>query len=313
MTNPSSAPVPAKSGRDRLKQLRAFCEIARLGGVTHAAAQMGSSQAAVSIQVRMLEEELGVRLFERRGSRVALTRVGDNLYRIAAPLVQRLLRLPNLFAERYHRVDPDWLSIGAGEVSGAYLLPGPLKRFRARYPGIRVEVRTSNGRTRLDWLRSFDVDVVIAAFDAVPPDIEFNPFRHSQFVLATPEDHPLADRRFVTLESVARYPLVAPVSGHYARHVLDMALRLRGVTPRVALEVEGWGAILNHVAAGVGMAFVPDVAVAESERVRKIPLQPRTAYRVYGAATRRDDLMAPALRWLLQSLPPAPPDVVDAP
>ena len=313
MTRRGTFPSPRVGRGDQLKQLRSFCETARYGSITHAAQQIQSSQPAVSNQVRMLEEELGVRLFERRGPRVVLTQVGDNLYRIAMPLVHGLLRLPDLFADRCHRLDPRLLRIGAGETSAAYLLPGPLERFQARYPGVRIEVRTGSGSAIIDWLCSFEVDVAITAFDAVPPDIEFQPFRRSQFVLATPEDHPLADCPFVTFESLARHPLVAPVSGHYARQVMDVLLRLRGIAPRVVLEVEGWGAILKHVAAGVGIALVPDVAVAESERVRKISLRPRTINRVYGAATRRGEPMASAASWLVESLAPASPDVVDAP
>lgn len=313
MTRQRTFPAPQDRRGDELKQLRSFCEAARHSSITRAAQQMQSSQPAVSNQVRMLEEQLGVRLFERRGPRVVLTQVGDNVYRIAMPLVQGLLRLPDLFADRCHGVDPRGLTIGAGEVSAAYLLPGPLERFRARYPGVRIEVRTGSGSARLDWLRSFEIDVVVAAFDAVPPDIEFQPFRRSRFVLATPEVHPLADRHFVTSASLAQYPLVAPVSGHYARQVMDVLLRSRGVVPRVVLEVEGWGAMLNHVAAGAGIAFVPDVAVAESERVRKISLRPRTFTRVYGAATRRGEPMMSAVRWLVENLAPASPDVVDAP
>ena len=311
MTSPDAPPVPA-SRRDRLKQLRAFCETARHGSITHAARKLQASQPAVSIQVRTLEEELGVRLFERRGPRVALTQVGESLYRISMPLVQGLLRLPESFAERYHDANPGWLSIGAGEISAAYLLPDLLKRFRERYPGVRIEVRTGNGLTRLDWLRNFEVDVLIAAFDPVPHDIEFKPFRRSEFVVVTPEDHPLAEHNSVNLQSVLRYPLIAPVSGHHARQAMDMLLRMRGGDSHIALEVEGWGAMLNHVAAGVGIAFVPDVAVAESERVRKISLRPRTVHRVYGVATLREGHMSLAASWFVENLESAPPDWVDA-
>ena len=311
MTNPDASPVPT-ARRDRLRQLRAFCETARYGSITLAARKLLLSQPSVSVQVRTLEEELGVRLFERRGPRVALTQVGESLYRISMPLVQGLLRLPESFAERYHSADPGWLSIGAGEISAAYLLPDLLERFRARYPGVRIEVRTGSGLARLDWLRNFEVDIVVAAFDIVPHDIEFKPFRSSEFVLATPEDHPLAERGSVTLQSVLRYPLVAPVSGHHARQALDVLLHLRGGNSHIALEVEGWGAMLNHVAAGVGIAFVPDVAIPESERVRKISLRPRTAHRVYGMATLRDGHMPLAASWLVENLESTLPDLVDA-
>ena len=292
--------------------MRAFCETARQGSITLAAQKLQASQPAVSIHVRALEEELGVRLFERRGPRVVLTQVGESLYRISMPLVQGLLRLPESFEERYHGTSPGWLSIGAGEISAAYLLPDLLRRFQARHPGVRIEVRTGSGLARLDWLRSFEVDIVIAAFDVVPHDIEFKPFRSSEFVLATPEDHPLAEFDSVTLRSLLRYPLIAPVSGHHARQVMDVLLSLRGGKPHIALEVEGWGAMLNHVAAGVGIAFVPDVAIVESERVRKISLRPRTVQRVYGVATRRDGLMPLAASWLVENLESTSPDLVDA-
>ena len=89
------APVLA-SRRDRLKQLRAFCEAARHGSISSAAMAVGISQPAVSHQVRTLEEEFGVVLFERRGPRIALTQVGERLYESAMPLVQSVLHM--LFA-----------------------------------------------------------------------------------------------------------------------------------------------------------------------------------------------------------------------
>ena len=83
-----------------------------------------SSQPAVSLQVRTLEEELGVLLFERRGPRITLTRVGESLYQLAMPLVEGMDRLPNTFAEKHHGVVADVLRIGAGQTSaGSYLLP----------------------------------------------------------------------------------------------------------------------------------------------------------------------------------------------
>ena len=296
MTQDATSAAPTER-RDRLKQLRAFCETARFGNFSRAAEYLMSSQPAVSTQVRALEEQLGVHLFQRRGPRIVLTRVGEDLYRIAMPLVQGFLQVPELFAEQHHGVEARWLRIGAGEVSAAYLLPEPLKRFRARHPGVRIELKTGSGATRLDWLRSFEIDVVVVAVDvvdALPPDIEFFPWCRSEAVLVTPEDHPLADQTSVTLESVIRYPLVAPLPGSYTRQIHDMALRLRGVNPRVVLEVEGWGAVMNNVAAGVGVAFVPDVCVTEFEPVRQVRLTPRPVHRVYGAAVRRDRLITNA-------------------
>ena len=286
--------------RDRLKQLRAFCEAVRLGSLTRAAEAVESSQSAVSQQVSALEREVGAVLFRRRGAGIVPTRVGVQLHRLALPLVHGVLRLPERFDEDHHGAAPERLVIGAGEVSAAYLLPGPLGRFRERHPATRITLRTGGGAERLAWLRAFEADVVVAAFDIVPDGIEFRPFHACEIVLAAPEDHPLAGARRVALEDAVRHPMVAPVAGTFARRFQDMALGRRGLAPRVVLEVDGWGAILNHVAAGAGIAFVPDVCIAPSERVCTLRLAEPALRRTYGLATRRDRLGGVAVERFVQ-------------
>ena len=296
------AAAPARSARgDRLKQLRAFCEAAHHGSISRAAERLGSSQPAVSIQVRALEDELGATLFERRGPRIALTRVGRSFYHVAMPLVEGLLRLPALFAEERDGIAPRWLRIGAGEVSAAYLLPGPLEHFRARHPAVRIEVRTGTGPERMEWLRRFELDAALGVVDAGAPGIEFHPLRTSTMVLATPPDHPLAGRGPIEPEVLNRLEFIAPTPAQQARGLQDMLLRVHGVTPRVRVEVDGWGAILNHVAAGIGVAFVPDVAVTASERVATVAVNAHAVQRIYGVAVHRERLMSLAARRFLES------------
>ena len=301
-------PPALSARRDRLRQLRAFCESARHGSISRAAERLGSSQPAVSMQVRALEDELGVSLFERRGPRIALTRVGMSLYRAAVPVVEGLQRLPALFAEERDGVAPRWLRIGAGQVSAAYLLPEPLERFRARHPGARIEVRTGPGPERLDWLRHFELDAAVGVVDPGAPGIEFHPLRTSTMVLATPPDHPLAERAHpVEPAELNRLPFIAPTPARHARRLQDTLLHLHGVTPRVLVEVDGWGAILNHVAAGVGVAFVPDVCVTGTERVATVAARARPVRRVYGVAVRRERLMPLAARHFLEAARADPP------
>ena len=274
--------------RDRLKQLRSFCETVRLGSMSGAARAVQSSQPAVSAQLRALEEELGVALLRRQGGGIAPTRTGANLYRIARPLVEGLLRVPELFEELHHGAESGRLLIGAGEVSGGSILPWLVKRFKARYPRIRVEVRTGSGRERLEWLRGFELDLVIAAVNPVPGDIEFHPLVEVDGVVITPKDHPLAGRESVAIDELAPWPIVAPLAGHHVRSLLDVVLGLHGVHPPVALEVPDWGSMLNHVAVGVGIAVVPSVCVAPHEPVAAMPFAHRFIHRRYGLAHRRD-------------------------
>ena len=267
-----------------------------------------SSQPAVSTHIRMLEEELGVLLFERRGPRITLSRIGQRLYRLAMPLVEGMDRLPDTFLEEHYGVVSDDLRIGAGQVSASYVLPKYLEWFRERYPEVRIDVKTGTGQQRLDWLRNHDLDLVVAAMDIPPPDVEFHPVVESELVLITPEDHPLAGRDVVTLEEAAAYPVVVHATERYTRQVTDVILRLHGVAPKIAVEVNGWGMIRNYVAAGVGISIVPDVCLTEHDRVWKIPFKSVFSPRKYGAITRRDGPLSLAVSRLLEIMVAGLPD-----
>ena len=286
--------------RDRLKQLRAFCQAARFGSISRAAEQVMSSQPAVSTQIRALEEELGVQLFERRGPRIVLSRIGRRLYHRAMPLVEGMDRLPDTFFEEQYGVAPDHLFIGAGQVSASYVLPEFLKRFRESWPGVRIHVKTGSGQQRLGWLRNYELDLVVAAMDRLPPDLEFRPFLESELVLITPEDHPLAGRDFVDFEEASGYPFVRHTTEHYATQASEVVARLHGLDPEVAVEVNGWGVITNYVAAGAGVAVVPDLCLTDQDRVRKIRFPDILPPRKYGAITRRRGPVSLYARRLLE-------------
>ena len=308
-----NAPSAPDTRRDRLKQLRAFCEAVRLGSLSAAARAMESSQPVVSNHVRTLEEELGTMLFRRQGTSIVPTRVGWNLYRTALPLVEGLLRLPALFDERHHGVEAEHLRIGAGQVSAAYLLPEIIKRYLALHPRTRVEVIPSAGRQRLERLRRFEVDIIISAFDIVPDDIEFHPIATSDAVIITPEDHPLGRCESVGFGALGAYPMVALISGHYMRLFQDVVLRMHGAHPRIVLEVSGWDTMVHHVAAGVGVALVPDVCAAGHERICRVRVSHPFRIRNYGLAVRRDGLMELAVRRFLDVVLSAPTGAEETP
>ena len=126
-------------------------------------------------------------------------------------------------------------------------------------------------------------------------------------VLATPPDHPLVARAPVEPEALNRLAFIAPTPAQHARALLDMLMQVHGVTARVLVEVDGWGAILNHVAAGAGVAFVPDVSVAASERVATVAVNVLPVHRVYGIAVRRERMMSLAARRFLEAAFAEPP------
>ena len=282
-----STPLAGRHG-DRLRQLRAFCHTARLESMTRAAEYLHSSQPSVSQQVRALERELSLDLFERRGVRLTLTPAGKRLYRLAFPVVTGMDRLPNAFADRYHVSDPGELVIAAGQSTAAFVLPGYLERFRERQPRVRVHVRCGGGRERVEWLRAWEVDVALGAMDVPPPDLLYRHIFSCSHVLVTPVDHPLAGRDSFEVGELASHPLVLPRAGFYARQMMDTHMRLHGFVPEVAAEVEGWNAVKRYVEAGVGISVVPEICLTERDRVRRIRVDHLLPRMSYGMLARRD-------------------------
>ena len=286
--------------RDRLKQLRAFCHAARLQSISRAAERIFASQPAVSQQVRTLEEELAVSLFERSGPRIALTPAGARLFQLASPLVEGVDRLPDTFIERYHEVASGVLTVAAGQTTAAMVLPEYLREFRRRHPDVRVEVRIADGRQRLRWLRAYEVDVVLAAVDLPPPDLEFRPVFSSEIFFITPADHPLAGRESVDIAEIAAFPAVTHNASHYASEITDIIMRQHGQVANIVLQVDGWNAIKEYVEAGVGVSAIPDICVSERDRVWSIPARRYFPSRLYGVLIRRDDLLSLAASWFIQ-------------
>ena len=180
------------------------------------------------------------------------------------------------------------------------LLPVYLKEFKRRHPEIRVNVRIGSGRERIRWLRAHEVDLVLVAVDVPPPDLEFRPILSSDFVFITPEDHPLAGRESVDIAEVAAYPAVTHTHSHYVGQTMDILMRVHGEVPNTVLEVDGWNVIKLHVAAGVGIAAVPDICVSEHDRIWSIPASRYFPSRLYGVLARRDEPLSLAAQWLMR-------------
>ena len=303
----SPTPLPRQGG-DRLRRLRAFCHTARLRSFTRAAEYLFSSQPSISQQVRALEEEFAVLLLDRDGPGLSLTPAGRKLYQLALPVVAGIDRLPDLFADLHHGSLSGELRIAAGESVAEFVLPDHVKRFHALYPAVEVNVRTGSGSERLGWLRDYEVDVVFSATDSPPRDLEFRFLFASVHTLITPEDHPLAGRQSVTLEEVASYPIIALPRGTPLRRLRDLFARMRGVTIDVAVEVGGWQAVKRYVEAGAGISVVPDVCLAEQDRLAKIPMTELLPTRPYGILIRRDEILSLASRRFIRLVDPSFPE-----
>ncbi len=268
MAERGSTPVNFAYKGSRLKPLRAFCQVARLGSVSRAAEALYLSQPAVTLQLQGLERELGVRLLERSGRRLMPTREGQLLYEMARPLVEGLDGLAASFREQVRGLDAGELNVAAGSSTILYLLPGIVDAFRQRHPDVRLSLHNVTGASGLDLLRSDAVDLAVGSMLDVPADLSYAPVYRFEPMLITPPDHPLAHKQDLTLQDLSPYGLILPPKRLTTYRLVDLVFQQNRVPYTVALEVGGWEVIKQYVAMGLGISIVTAICLTDADRQR---------------------------------------------
>ena len=303
--------------RDRLRQLRAFCHVARLSSITQAADRLGVAHSSVSIQVRELENELETMLFNRavRGGRIELTHAGKRLLELAEPLVQGMDELSGALLEESDGGTPGCVQLAASAVAAGCILPPYVARFRDSCPGVRVEVMNCLLHEGLNLLLDNKVEFVFGPQDRHSHrTLEFDHILSYDIVLITSEDHPLANRTTVSPEEAGAYPAIVPVAGSYSRQFGETAAQQYGVEVNAVIEVGGWGVIKRYVERGLGISVVPSISILATDRVAVIPLTEYFPTRSFGVYTRRGKyLTPPALRLLRLMIPDFPDPLLPPP
>lgn len=279
--------------QSRLKQLRAFCQVVKSGGISLAAEKLFQSQPSVSLQIQALERELSVVLFERRGPSVTLTPKGETLYHIAQPLVEGMDKLEETFAAALGHIESGEVNIGAGESTILYIMPEPVKRFAAAYPNVRIKLHNVTGRDGLRMLRADEIDFAIGSMLEGQEDIVYEPVVSYDPMLITPLDHPLAGRQDISLADISPYGLILPPRHLSTWRIVDYTFQQAGWSYTVALEAGGWEIIKKYVELGMGISIVTDICLTGQEKIAKMPLAHLFPSRSYGIVLRKGRYISP--------------------
>jgi len=246
--------------------LRAFEAAVRCGNFSRAAAEMGISQPAVSKQIQLLEDELGIRLLERLPRQVNLTTAGEVLLDHARRMLdlerdagRALADLKGLQAGR--------VRVAASPTIGGYLLPQMLGEFKRRHPGLRVIAEIVPSHQVADALRAHAIDVGLVEAAVDLETLVAQVFRTDELVLVVPASHPWAGRQSIQPGELLGQPVVArePESG--TRALVEDRLRAVGVEIVPTLELGSVAAIKSAVMAGLGVSFISRHAIAWEERL----------------------------------------------
>ena len=286
---------------NQLKQLRAFCAVAKSGKMTDAAEELFLSQPAISLQVRALERELDTVLFERHGPRINLTREGQELHEMARPLVESLETLNARFNRRMKGdLDSGEVVIAAGESTIIYLLPRLVHHFRERYPNIHVQLRNVTGRDGLAMIRDDEVDFAIGSMLDVPSDIDYQPIYSFEPALIMPLGHDLADNDHVKIEDISPYGLILPPRRLTTWRMVDRVFQQHQVPFNVTLEVGGWEVIKRYVELDFGVSIVTGICLRDGDRLVAKNMSAYFPRRSYGTVMRRGKFLSPQARAFME-------------
>ena len=285
---------------NQLKQLRAFCAVAKNGKMTDAAEELYLSQPAISLQIRALERELDTVLFERHGPRINLTREGQELYEMARPLIDGLDSLNDRFNRQMKGdLETGEVIIAAGESTIIYLLPRLVKLFREKFPNIHVQLRNVTGRDGLAMIRDDEADFAIGSMLDVPSDIDYQPVYTFEPALIMPHGHPLAEREKVRIEDIAPYGLILPPRRLTTWRMVDRVFQQHQVPFNVALEVGGWEVIKRYVELDFGISIVTGICLREDDKLVAKNMSDYFPRRSYGTVMRRGKYLSPQARAFL--------------
>ena len=287
---------------NRLKQMRAFCEVVRSGSITVAAQKLFLSQPSVTLQIQAMERELGVTVFERRGPVLKLTPDGETLYALAKPLVEGIDSLQENFEAHNGKLDSGELNICAGESTILYILPEAVRRFVSAYPRIQLKVHNETGRDGLKMLRADEIDLVVGSMLDVPDDITYQPVVTFDPALIVPIGHPLANHPNATLEAISQYGLILPPRHLSTWRMVKYVFQQHNLTFTVTLEAGGWEVIKKYVELGMGISIVTDICLTGQEKLVRIPLNQYFPQRGYGLVLRKGRFLSPQARRFVEIL-----------
>lgn len=246
----------------KLQQLRYILEVQRNGlNISSAAESLFTSQPGISRQIRGLEEELGVRIFERSGRQLTrITSSGREVLELAAKIMEDVRAIKRIGKE-YGEPGSGALSLATTHTQARYRLPPVVRTFMRRYPGVRLNIQQGTPPQIAQMTSGGEVDCCIAteAMELFEDLVMLPCYRWNRCIL-TPCDHPLREEQPLTLEAVAEYPIITYVFGFTGRSKLDKAFAAADVEPNVVLTAADADVIKTYVRLGMGVGIVAKMA-----------------------------------------------------
>ncbi|MGG3505754.1 LysR family transcriptional regulator [Paenibacillus lautus] len=241
--------------------LQTFREVAIRQSFTKAANELGYAQSSVTTQIQKLEKEYGVKLFERYGRGLRLTKSGEELFKYAV----QMLDLFQQSKEKLTKQGGGTLSIGTIDSLAAYFLPSVIHQLKQRHEDLVIRLQPDREDSIISKVREGEYDLGLI-LDRKPEDSSLNwiAIREEPLLLIAHPNHPLLVKPVIALEYLADAEWIMPEDSCNYRMMLEKVLRASGVPMRIGLELGNPEAIKRYVMSGTGISLLPKM-VAEEE------------------------------------------------
>ncbi len=246
----------------KLQQLRYLCEAANQKlNLSKAAQKLHTSQPAISKQIQLLEDELGVPIFIRNGKRIVqITLPGQTIIQIARNVLQEAENLKKAALE-YTQEGAGTLTIATTHTQARYALPPVIKRFTALHPKVRLILRQGSPIQISALVTSGEADIAIAT-EAIEHfhELVMLPCYQWNRCIVVPPDHPLCKEKALTLEAISQYPIITYDFAFTGRSKINQAFENKGLAPNVVLTAIDSDVIKTYVELGLGIGILAKMA-----------------------------------------------------
>lgn len=244
-----------------LRHIRAFLAVARIGNFTRAASELHLSQSALTVQIRQLEESLGVTLFDRGKRGVGLTNAGRD---ILDPLESILIA-----AEAVVGRTRELTTLRRGLVRmailpslGSRMIPRAIWKFTQQYPGIVVRIRDIVSEKIIEAVKKEEVDFGIGSMLRLDGELKFSPLKTDKLCAFVARSHVLAGQDAITLMDLSAHPLIVTARDSSVRVILEKALEQARLPVTIAYETNYMSTAIGLAREGLGIAILPEIAAA---------------------------------------------------
>lgn len=276
-------------------QLETFLEVARHLSFSRAAEKRFRTQPAISAQIRALEEEVGVKLIDRSGGKVALTAPGRVFLKYADETLDQRRNIINSLAEM-ERVPRGEIVVAANEGTCLHILPEVFAEFKKQYPNVSVNVKRSEHASILESIIDNSVDFGVVSMPVPDKRLTTVVVHRDELVIITSPKHPLAKMKSLLVADLVRQPLLVPKAGR-TRDTIERLFDDQKLRPTISMELDSSELMKRFVAADVGIGFIARSNVKDDVRAGtlvELPLPGGQIKRDLGLVFRKDKALSRA-------------------